>query len=139
MRTPRPKSKGCSQEASAAGKTRPRNFAIKLGMTSLKRLIKQLGPNSRRKHTIYSISRQSSLAPDSQSLGWEEAQPAVKKLSEQPGRELRGCSRCFPPPPERAGKQRQQERDAGERRSWQTPSPGHRWPPFRAEDIKSSG
>lgn len=66
MRTPCPKSKGCSQEASTAGKTRPCDFTIKLEMTSLKWLIKQLGPNSRRNHTIYSISRQPSLALDSQ-------------------------------------------------------------------------
>ena len=81
MRTPCPKSKGCSQEASSTRQTRPCDFTIKLGMTSLKWLIKQLGPNSRRKHTIYSISRQLSLALDSQSLAREEAQPGVTKSS----------------------------------------------------------
>lgn len=78
MRTPCPKSKGCFQEASPTGKTRPRDFTMKLGLTSLKWLIKQLGPNSRRKHITYSISRQPSLAPASQSFAREEAQPADK-------------------------------------------------------------
>lgn len=85
MRIPCPKSKGCSQEASSARKTRPCNFTIKPGMTSLKWLIKQLGPNSRRKHTIYSISRQPSLALASQSLAQEKTQPAVKKAQRAAG------------------------------------------------------
>lgn len=90
MRTPCPKSKDCFQEASSTGKTRPRDFTTKLGMTSLKWLIKQLGPNSRRKHTTYSISRQPSLAPGSVSLAREEAQPAAKNAQRGAGTGARG-------------------------------------------------
>lgn len=79
---------------------------MKMGMTSLKWSIKQLGPSFRGKHTISSIPRQPSLGSVLSLEG------SAEQSREQPGQEVSRCCRCFPPTVE-SREAAVTERDAG--------------------------